>query len=340
MKELMRGKRTQLGQHLLILAATFVFAVAVNAQTQRTSNGTLLSPQRTVILGAGCNISQLQLRIRTGSDDLRGGGNDLNLEIHFADGTAQFANNVNRSLNWGNNSVNTVNIPLVKAALPSEIRQIRLVHLAQGGYTPPQGGRAVGLGTVAAPIALAQGVRSEDNWDLAQFQASGLGAGGINIPIASFGAHRFSGSDPSLDINAVPNATCPSSGQVSALAFSFSTGNDDLRGGNDNLNILLSFTDGSSQVESNVNQSQSWGNGSNHPLTVLLNRPITLDQIRSVTLQTTFTGGSDGDNWNMNSVMISAVVNGKSTPVTTYGFHRFSSDATGPKAKTWRIPVK
>jgi hypothetical protein len=282
----------------------------------------------------------LQLRIRTGSDDLRGGGNDLNVEIHFADGTAQFANNVNRSLNWGNNSLNIVQIPLQNAVLPSQIRQIRLIHLAQGSYTPPQGTRAVGLGTVAAPIALAQGVRSEDNWDLAQFQASGLGTGGTDVPIASFGAHRFTGSDPSLDINAVPNAMCPSSGQVSALAFSFATGNDDLRGGNDNLNIVLNFSDGSSQVESNVNQSQSWGNGSNHQLTVFLNRPITLDQIRSVTLQATFTGGSGGDNWNMNSVAIAAIVNGKSTPVTTYGFHRFSSEVTGPTARTLRIPVK
>jgi hypothetical protein len=280
-----------LWRHLLLVACAVVALNGASAQTSRPASGSLLSPHRKTILAAGCKVSQMQLRIRTGNDDLRGGGNNLNVEIHFADGTTQFANNVNKNANWGNNSINTVQIPLTKPAAPSEVKQIRLIHLAQGGYTPPQGAGVGTLGTVAAPIMLANGVKSEDNWDMAQFQASGLGNGFSSIPIASFGAHRFTGSEPSLDINTLPNAMCPSSGQVTALEFSFNTGNDDLRGGKDNLNIVLNFADGTSQAELNANQSQSWKDGSNHQLSVVLNRPVTLDQIRSITLETTFTGG-------------------------------------------------
>jgi len=45
----------------------------------------------------------------------------------------------------------------------------------------------------------AEGVQSEDNWDMMEFQAFGL-AKTTNVPIASFGFHRFTGSNPTLDI--------------------------------------------------------------------------------------------------------------------------------------------
>jgi len=51
---------------------------------QATKPTVLLHPQHTTILSAGCTVSQLRLRFRTGNDDLRGGQNNLNVEIHFA----------------------------------------------------------------------------------------------------------------------------------------------------------------------------------------------------------------------------------------------------------------
>src|SRR6476620_7246903 len=206
MKEIKQRNRVHPVRVFLVMLSAIATAIAANAQTSRPSSGVLLSPQRTAMLASGCKVSQLQLRIRTGNDDLRGGQNNLNVEIHFADGTTQFANNVNKTANWGSNSINTIQILLNKQVGPTEIKQIRLIHLAQGGYTPPQGAGVGTLGTVAAPITLANGVKSEDNWDMAQFQASGLGNGFSNIPVASFGAHRFTGSDPSLDINTPLNA--------------------------------------------------------------------------------------------------------------------------------------
>ena len=129
-------------------------------------------------------------------------------------------------------------------------------------------------------------IKSEDNWDLAQFQAFGLGKG-INVPIASFGTHRFTGSYPSLDINAQPGAGCPSANLVSMIAFTFWTGNDDLRGGKDNLDITIHFADGTSQSEPNVNHNDRWPDGSTKGAEVLLSRAVTLDQIKSITLSDT-----------------------------------------------------
>jgi hypothetical protein len=280
----------------------------------------------------------LNLRIATGKDDMRGGKDNLNVEVHFSNGDMQTAANVNNGANWPNDSVNSVSIHLNRPVSPTEIRSIRLVHSAQGGFVPPSGRQgAVSAspisGPVLAPIYAAQGAQTEDNWDMAQFQAFGLGAG-INVPVASYGFHRFTGSYPSLDINAQPGAGCPNANQVTRLSFTFSTANDDLRGGNDNLNITVLFADGTSQSEANVNHSQRWPDGSTKGAEILLNRPVTIDQIRGITLATTFTGSSGGDNWNMGSVQADAyLVNGTHHTIAKSGFHRFSSDWSGPKAK-------
>jgi hypothetical protein len=84
-----------------------------------------------------------------------------------------------------------------------------------------------------------------------------------------------------------------------------------------------------------------WEDGSTHGGDIALNKPVARSQLEAVTLETTFWGSWKGDNWNMNSVQITAVTEeGKSFPIATSGFHRFSADPTGPKARRLEIPVK
>lgn len=51
-------------------------------------------------------------------------------------------------------------------------------------------------------------------------------------------------------------------------------------------------------------------------------------------------GGSGGDNWNMNSMVVDAQVSSVFHCVAQFGFHRFSADRSGPKAKVLTIPIK
>lgn len=332
-------KKSLLMNYALMVGCALVVTGAAFGQGPAQNRGILLRPQSGTLLqrGPGCTVGQLNLRITTGNDDLRGGKDNLNVEIHFANGDMQTASNVNQGAAWSNHSVNVVGVHLNHPIAPNEIKEIRLVHSAQGGYIPPSAGQAASsafpvAGPALATIHAAEGIQSEDNWDMAQFQAFGLGTG-VNLPIASFGAHRFTGSNPSLDIVAQP-AGCPSPNQVSRISFTFWTADDDLRGGNDNLNVTIRFADGTSQAEPNVNHSQNWPNGSTKGAEILLNHPVTMDQIRSITLETTFTGGSGGDNWNMNSMQADAVLmDGSSHTIAKSGFHRFSADWSGPKAK-------
>jgi hypothetical protein len=330
-------KRLRFGKHTL----SIICALAAGAYGQATppNTGVLLRPQSGTLLQrvGSCTVGAVNLRITTGNDDMRGGKDNLNVEIHFANGDMQTATNVNKGANWPNHSVNAVGINLNQPVAPNQIKQIRLIHSAGGGYTPPQGSGIGMLGTVAAPIALANGVKSEDNWDMAELQAFALGKG-VNVPIASSGFHRFTGSNPSFDVNVQPGVTCPTPNQVKQVDFTFVTADDDLRGGNDNLNITILFTDGTSQAATNVNHSQNWPNGSTKGAEILLNRSVTIDQIRGFALEDTFTGGSGGDNWNMASMQADAILaDGSYHTIAKSGFHRFSADWNGPKAKQLNI---
>jgi len=331
-----------------VLILTLCMLTANTSFAQIGNRGVLISPKPSTLLqGGGCTVGLLNLRITTGNDDLRGGNNNLDVEIHFANGDMQSAANVNKGANWPNHSVNVVGVSLNHPVAPGEIKQIRLVHSAQAGYRGPNSVQTASsaspiTGPIFAPITAAEGVQTEDNWDMAELQAFGLGKG-VNVPIASAGFHRFTGSNPALDITAQPGVGCPSRDQVKMISFTFSTSDDDLRGGNDNLNISILFTDGTRQDEGNVNHGQNWPNGSIKSAEILLNRQVTINQIRGFVLTDTFTGGSGGDNWNMASMQADAVLmDGSSHTLAKSGFHRFSSDWSGQKAKqitVWAHPI-
>jgi hypothetical protein len=338
MKETKSRNWMLFGKNVLISGA---LAIVGYAQATPPNRGVLLHPQSGTLpksFGGSCTVGMLNVRITTGNDDLRGGKDNLNVEIHFANGDMQTATNVNKGANWPNQSVNTVGINLPHEVAPNEIKQIRLVHSAQAGYNPPsarQGALDASpvSGPMLGPISGAQGIQSEDNWDMAELQAFALGKG-INVPIASSGFHRFTGSNPSFDINGQSGITCPTGNQVRSISFTFITADDDLRGGKDNLNISILFTDGTSQAATNVNHSQSWSNGSTKGAEILLNRSVTIDQIRGFTVEDTFSRDSGGDNWNMASVQADAVLaDGSYHTIAKSGFHRFSADWSGPKAK-------
>lgn len=338
------GSRRLIGKFALIIAAGLLAASGVHGQRRaplvrapQPESGMLHKQRPAMMQESGCTVNQLELRFQTGKDDLRGGENNLNVEVHFADGTMQIARNVNQGANWPTSSVRSALIRLKQPVAPSQIRLIKLVHLAQGGFHPPAGSLAP-LATPAGPpgalASMASGVKSEDNWDMMEFQA--FAQGKTSMPLASFGFHRFTGSNPSLDVSTRSAGNCPSANDVRELEFTFRTGNDDLRGGEDDLAISIGFADGTTQTEPNVNHGERWADGSTHTVQVLLSRLVSIEQIKSIKLSTKFKGGTSGDNWNMDSVEIMA----DHHPLATYGFHRFSADWTGPKAGQITIPVK
>jgi len=95
--------------------------------------------------------------------------------------------------------------------------------------------------------------------------------------------------------------------QVTYVYLVIRTGNDDLRGGNDNLNVRLRYRGGEQYVR-NINEGRSWGNGSTNQVKIAMNRRITRVDFSGITLETDSRGGVGGDNWNMSYLKVTLKV--------------------------------
>lgn len=133
---------------------------------------------------------------------------------------------------------------------------------------------------------------------------------------------------------------------VTRLRLTIATADDDLRGGKDNLNIIVYFTNGGYQLAPNVNHSQNWPNNSTNTVGITLNRPIPPNEISGLRLIHIPDGGfnlnvspelatlaapfviaeafQSPDNWSMGDIEIAAIGNGIGGDIGHHGFHRFT----------------
>lgn len=129
-------------------------------------------------------------------------------------------------------------------------------------------------------------------------------------------------------------------GSIRNIYLNFHTGGDDLRGGNDNVNVTVNYRDGSRQVFNNVNGGARWVDNYTETVHLVLNRAVRRSDITSFTLSTTFGGGIGGDNWNLDWIQ---VTNGGNIEITcgncgegvSFPFMRFTGDR-----KSIDVPVR
>jgi hypothetical protein len=89
------------------------------------------------------------------------------------------------------------------------------------------------------------------------------------------------------------------------LYLGICTGKDDLRGGNDNLSIAVTFRDGTVQEFPNVNASAVWVSDYNEVVPLNLNRIVRAKQdIQSIRIKCSFGGGFNGDNWDLKDLRL------------------------------------
>ena len=90
----------------------------------------------------------------------------------------------------------------------------------------------------------------------------------------------------------------------SELVLELRTGGDDLRGGSDNLHVVVLLRDGRELRFENVNNLRRWVNNSWQSVAVPLSDGVQPADIRGVRLETTFGGGLGGDNWNLDEIIV------------------------------------
>ena len=230
-------------------------------------------------------VYELVVEFGTGGDDLRGGNDNLNAIINLYTGQQQVVNNINGAYRWINNYSQFVCIPLPRPVKPDELKSIDLSTTFGGGI-------------------------SGDNWDMNCLRIRAIGGNIDKRILTKEGrpAFRFTGEQKNYTaiINPLPPSTAEYRGKATELLLEVKTGGDDLRGGNDNLNVTINFSDGSRQQAMNVNDSKRWNDQSTQMLRIVLNRPVAPGDIRSIQFTTTFSGGIGGDNWNMDGLKITA----------------------------------
>lgn len=119
---------------------------------------------------------------------------------------------------------------------------------------------------------------------------------------------RFTGSLHYMT-RAVSMASVDRTKVIQQLAVLIRTGDDDLRGGNnDNCDVLIRLRSGQVLTIPNINKSKRWGNGELHFALLPLPAGTKAGDLQGFTLRTHFTGGIDGDNWNVNQVVLQGAV--------------------------------
>jgi hypothetical protein len=259
-------------------------------------------------------VDDLQLTVGTGGDDLRGGSSpsdNASAVIALGSGVSVAFPNINQSSKWANSSSHTVDLSTLNSL--------------------PSGTTAGALSMLTLTTDFGGGL-SGDNWDVNTLSlTASLGcpspaspgptsvssgpttiqllyvAGRTPLADGSTGLARLTGDDHSLT-ELVPSVPASEkSDVVVALYVEITTGDDDLRGGSDggdNATVgvgSVSFPD--------VNQTQTWGNDSAHTVNLTPLPPaILLGDVSSVNISTMFGGGINGDNWDIFSIRLEAVV--------------------------------
>lgn len=103
----------------------------------------------------------------------------------------------------------------------------------------------------------------------------------------------------------------PDDGKVHDLAIGIQTGNDDLRGGHNNLNLVIDFYNAPTQAIHNANQSKRWVSGGAQWVRVPLTNPVEAQQIKDIRLSLTNYGGdATADNWDIRRLHIRGIGHG------------------------------
>ncbi|HMT32040.1 MAG TPA: hypothetical protein PKC73_14935 [Dermatophilaceae bacterium] len=208
-------------------------------------------------------VHELEFVVQMGSDDLRGGRDNIDLLLTTSDGSSRHYPNINGGQTWAPGTWPRAYVVLDPPVAPEAIAQLTLTATVTGGIDGDN------IDIHAITVTARDGARS---W-----------------PVATVGAVRLTGTSRSLTIP-VGHPT---------LLLKIATEDDDLRGGNDNLDVIVRRRVGADLTFHNVNAGQRWADGSIHELSLDLPDGTTAEDLREIVLRARVSGGWNGDNWTM-----------------------------------------
>jgi hypothetical protein len=267
--------------------------------------------------------NKIDIDLKTGSDNLemKPHQNSVEIRIIMQNKPDAILKNVNKDQNWPNNSIRRVTIPLPDDITAEAIKEI---HIYRTSNNPE--------------IRYIWDLRDQDNWNLQSITAfATIKTNGVKKrvdfePIISTRRgsplYRFTYSSNNTEtegttckkvltlktasLPAPVNTDVPS--ENAKIDVTIGTGGDDLRGGNDNAEIILSFNNHPGKVTiRNVFNGANLPNFSERKRTLEIpnSKSMNINDIKEIELRHTGGGGMFADNWHVDKVKISVIKDGQ-----------------------------
>ncbi len=297
-------------------------------------------PSPSVIVAPSSN-NKLDVDIRTGGDNLERRDHQENPEITIEiNGQPNIVvANINNNQTWVNNSFHRVTIPIPGTLKPEDLKSITITRKTKqwnrDALVSSDNWTVANVAVVASfnnkRVTLANYTSARPHNKVFRFKGM---TGGDET--GEFNSVYGWGDQVKLTLSQTPTATPPmpnTSGNATALTAVFGTGGDDLRGGNDNLNILirLKIRPVRNIALNNINSGRNWGNFTEKTITKTITAaPFTFDDIEDIVVRHTGGGGIGADNWYLDKLKITITIAGETRVLVdrvSAPIHYFTGDS-------------
>ncbi|RZL48738.1 MAG: hypothetical protein EOP00_08470 [Pedobacter sp.] len=317
----------------------WVFAPPITPLPPQASPSVIVAPP---------SDNKLDIDFKTGADNLEMKPFQENVEVRIIikNKADVILLNANKGQNWANNSIRRVTINLPADITLNELKELHVYRKQKLGGTPT---------TTIFNIA------EKDNWNVdkisttARLKVDGviksfkfpdfISPAGSSHPLFRFvfegGDGRTEGQIYKGVLSYMAPDIYPRAAATNPLVkIETLTGGDDLRGGNDNLNVLirLKIRPVRNIAINNINGGQKWGNFTEKSFTKTITAaPFTFDDIEDIVLRHTGGGGMGADNWYLDKLKISLTIEGETRVLVDQvdaPIHYFKGDS---RSKTFQI---
>lgn len=259
--------------------------------------------------------SFVEVEMKTGSDNLehRDYQKDLELRIILQGKPDVVLLNANNGRTWNNNSTHIIKMNLSQDVKVADIKE---VQLHRGGGTKNNidgvGADNWNLQKIVITASIAR-IGETLKYDL--YSQEGTGGKALFRFIYENRNQPNDGQEKGYSKSFVISAPKLISGTTSMPTYTikvlFKTGGDDLRGGDDNVDMFLNFkTSGKPPIVlRNMNSSRKWRNFSNSKVERPIPPGFDLSDLESIDLRHTGGGGISADNWYLDKLQVIITVN-------------------------------
>lgn len=305
----------------------FVFDPTTARNEGQMFMASLRQPEGPMPIPAVDQNAKVTVTFGTGNDDLRGRGDNVSMVLKFA-GSPMTINveNLNQGMRWADRTENTITreIPNSSSLDINSISEVVIRH--DGGA----GSNDEWVMNKVRVVIRKNAPRTETDTGKNDFVERSK----ILISRTEPSLFRFTNRARQTSYR-VTDATSQQALRNATITAEFTTGDDDLRGGNDNVSITIRFHRSPRTLTlRNLNNGATWPNLSTRRITnkeIPSSHDIDINDIKSIEVRHSGGGGTGADNWDLRGLKVTINKEDSSRILVdeVRHLHRFTGDSRG-----------